>query len=228
MLPGVSAPVGGDNDLALAESETLRGPFAGWRFRRTVPPLDLAEVRHVAQEVRRTLKGTGATRAETSGDDGHDWVSYRFEGLWLRLLFQSYSNARDHLVVNTVVIAGGFATSGLAVTATKGGAHTSASTTTAWVVFAIGLAVALAGGVSQLYRPGHRATGRSELAARLRDEGWALIDGHGDYAGKQGGDLFEVFDTRVAEVRRAAAELSKLADEQGTGRRRQSAVTRRR
>jgi len=201
----------------LVTPEILRGPFPGGRFKRTVPPLDIAEAQHVSRAVRRALKGTRATCTDDAS--ARDWVSYRYEGLLLRLLFQSYSNARNHLIVNAVVIAGGFATSGLAVTATRAGKHATASPTVAWCVFGIGLAVALAGGVSQLYRPGHRATGRAELAARLRDEGWSLSDGHGEYGkAANAGDRFAIFDRRVAEIRDGAAQLARLSDEQQTRR----------
>jgi hypothetical protein len=205
----VSDPDGSNRVRVLPESETLRGWFPGGRFKRAVPALELAEARHLAKEARRVLKDTSATRIEA---DGRDWVTYRFEGLLLRLLFQSYKNARDHLVINATVIAGGFATSGLAVTATKSGSHGGSSTTVAWVVFAIGLAVALAGGISQLYRPGHRATGYSALVARLRDEAWALGDGHGDYTKDDPKELFAVFDARLNEIRADAAELAMLSD----------------
>lgn len=114
------------------------------------------------------------------------------------------------------VIAGGFATSGIAVatgksatTAGKTGGHN----TLTWVVFAIGLLVALAGGVSQIFRPGQRSTGRSLLAAELLDEGWALHNRHGVYKeDMQPDELFAIFDGRVGAIRSRAFQLASLDD----------------
>ena len=157
--------------------------------------------------MREALKGSG-------GDD--IWVTHRFEAPLRTLRRQSYGNARVHVVVNMAVIAGGFATSGIAVAAGKGGEHGLS-----WVVFAIGLLVALAGGVSQIFRPGQRSTGRALLAAEMLDEGWALYDRHGEYKqDMKAADLFVLFDRRIASIRDRAFRLSVLEDQPTSGRKR--------
>jgi hypothetical protein len=194
-------------------SRTLRGVpwLAERRFCATVPALETEEARSLARRVRCRLEGTCAT--DRTDSDEFDWVSYRFEGLLLRLLFQAHSSARDHLVVNMVVIGGGFATSGIAVASGSGEQGTLVS----WVVFALGLLVALAGGVSQLFRPGQRATNCEALVTQLQDEGWALWSRRGDYKALDAEGLFAAFEERVATIRRRAATLTVLTDSEGQG-----------
>jgi hypothetical protein len=112
-----------------------------------------------------------------------------------------------HFVVNMAVIAGGFATSGIAVASGKASTSpgNSGDNKVLWVVFAIGLLVAIAGGVSQIFRPGQRSTGRALLAAELLDEGWALHSRHGVYEpSMEAADLFAQFDQRVGSIRTRA------------------------
>jgi hypothetical protein len=190
-------------DVSHATSESLRPRW--WRLDPT-PELGIEEVAAVADRVRDALAGT---RADST------WVKYRFEGPLLALLRGSYSNARTHFFVNMAVIVGGFATSGIAVA--SGNATTSGSNgghnTLAWVVFAIGLLVALSGGISQIFRPGQRSTGRSLLAAELLNEGWALDGRHGIYkASAEPNELFILFDRRIGEIRGQAFQLGVLDD----------------
>jgi SRSO17 transposase len=42
-----------------------------------------------------------------------------------------------------------------------------------WIVFSVGMVVAIAEGISQIFRPGHRAAQRTTLKIDLREEGWA-------------------------------------------------------
>jgi hypothetical protein len=152
-----------------------------------------------------------------------DWVKYRFEEPLKHLLKQANSNARGHLVTNLVVIAGGFATSGIALAA-KGGKGTPVS----WVVFAIGLLVALAGGVAQTLRLGQRANQRTALAAELREEGWAFVHRLGPYDPSKVSEPFAEFDRRLSDIHRRASEIAVLEDATAKPRRRSSSQQARR
>jgi hypothetical protein len=141
-----------------------------------------------------------------------DWVTSRFMSLLLGLLVKASSNTRGYLLLNLIVIGGGFATSGIAVAAGTG----HQSSTAAWVVFGVGLAVALAGGISQAFRPGHRATQRNTLGMELKDEGWAFVLKTRKYPGVNPAVDFDHLNQRVSDIYRRAALIMGLAPEPGT------------
>jgi hypothetical protein len=86
------------------------------------------------------------------------WATHNYERSLKDLVEKAEHNAAAYLVVNILVIGGGFAISGLAV-ASKGSNGSGAS----WFVFGIGLVVAVAGGLSQQFRFGFRSSERRTL-----------------------------------------------------------------
>jgi Protein of unknown function (DUF4231) len=165
-----------------------------------------AEVGALSAHVLRVLENEAVQ--EPRGDTEHlrDWVTYRFAVPLEENLREASFNARVRTVINLVVIAGGFATSGIAVAAGSGEPGSALS----WIVFAIGLLVALAGGISQTFRPGQRASARKAFGEQLRREGWALVNEHGDYQTAKRDpqqSRFELFDQRVSEIHLKATEL---------------------
>jgi len=181
-----------------------------------VPRQELAEVDELGQHIENRLHGlvegsvTGPRR-DAEFNRLRDWVTGRFTYPLRTLLLQASRNTRGHVLLNLVVIGGGFATSGIAVAA-GGGNRGSA---TSWIVFSVGLVVALAGGVSQIFRPGYRATQRVTLAMELREEGWAFANSTKDYKGSLK-VAFERFDERVSAIHRRAAQIVGLEPESRT------------
>ena len=164
---------------------------------------------HILERLLRDLVRVGP------GDERRymDWVTSRFAYPLRALLVRAGSNTRGYLFLNLIVIGGGFATSGIAVAAGTG----HKSSTAAWIVFGVGLAVALAGGVSQILRPGFRATQRITLAMELREEGWAFAMGTKDYPEAEPQVAFERFEQRVSNIHRRAAQVIGLEPESRTG-----------
>jgi hypothetical protein len=179
-----------------------------WWFRLRsafgVPTYQLREVAQLQEHILGRLRTGGIEPAPLYAD----WVASRFTYPLRALLWQASRDGRGHVVLNLAVVAGGFATSGLA--AASAGGHSGG--TKSWIVFGIGLLVAVAGGVSQLFRPGYRATERTTLAVELREEGWAFARGGGDYAGDVG-QAFERFDARVAAIHRQAVRITAAQQE---------------
>jgi Protein of unknown function (DUF4231) len=182
-----------------------------------VPRSELDEVKslgdHILLRLQRLPVLDGSESRESQRQRLQDWVNGSFTRPLRALLLQASRNERSHAILNLAVIVGGFATSGIAVAAGSG--HRGSNT--AWIVFSFGLVVALAGGISQLFRPGYRATQRVTLATELRDEGWAFANASKDYKGKDNlkgskneGNLeksFGLFDERVSAINRRSAEI---------------------
>ena len=198
---------------------TVSSRLARLRSAFGVPKSELDEVNALGQHILLRVQNLPARDSnETQGMKQQrlsDWVLENFTRSLRTLLLQSSRNGRGNIILSIVIIAGGFATSGIAVAAGTGHKGTS----TSWIVFSVGLAVALAGGISQLFRPGYRATQRLTLARDLKEQGWAFVNANtADYKG----DLqsaFDLFDQRVTAINRRSVELIGLEPESGTGRR---------
>lgn len=134
------------------------------------------------------------------------WVASRVTFPLRSLLLQASRNTRSAIFLNLLIVAGGFATSGIAV-ATKSGGKSSALTS--WVVFAVGLIVAVGGAVTQFFRPSFRASERTRLAVELREEGWAFATAAGAYS-KDVMDALSAFQAKVSDVHRRAARVASL------------------
>jgi hypothetical protein len=170
-----------------------------------VPKYEREEVfqlgRHVLSRLKQ-IKSEASTNDETLLDD---WVACRFTYPLRALIFQSSRNSRGQVLLSLIVIGLGFATSGIAV-AHGGG---TISSTTSWTVFAFGLIVALAGGLSQLFRPGYRASQTISLVIQFREEGWAFANMTGAYASDDD-KAFNTFDESISIILKQAAQVRTL------------------
>ena len=205
MVSGQGSVQGSDQEIRVRRRwlARLRSGFG-------VPRYELTEVEKLGNHIWERLSlDQGGQAKETARLK--DWVTSRFTEPLRALLVQSSSNMRGHVLLSLIVIGGGFATSGIAVAAGTG--HKSSATS--WIVFSVGLVVALAGGISQIFRPGYRATQRDTLTRQLREEGWAFAMGTKDYA-LNDPQAFERFDERVSAIHRRAAEIIGLEPESGT------------
>ena len=158
------------------------------------------------QEVE-TLMGLINTRAAPGSDAASRkaWLVHNFQQPLEDVLGKAGRNARWYLVVNLVVIGGGFATSGIAV-GSKG------SGLAGWVVFTIGLAVALAGGLSQQFRFGFRSSESRTLVFALFNEGWHFAMSTGTYAGKAD-EAWAHFTKRIDALNERVSAVESLDSE---------------
>lgn len=167
-----------------------------------VPRYQLIEVSQLERHILTRIYGIeGATMANESLRK--DWIASRFTYPLRELMLKAARNGRSNVALNLVVVGGGFATSGVAVA--KQGSATSDGL--GWAVFAIGLLVALAGGLNQLYRPGYRASERSSLVLQLEEEGWAFANASKPYD-KSELESIELFDKNISAVLRRAAGIA--------------------
>ena len=167
-----------------------------------VQQYELVEVRQLGELILSRISGDQNLNMALY----ESWVASRVTFPLRSILLQASRNTRSAILLNLLVVAGGFATSGIAV-ATKSGGKSSALTS--WVVFAIGLIVALGGAVSQFFRPAFRATERTALAVELKEAGWDFATTSGDYAGETV-DALKVFRTKVSDIHRRAARVAAL------------------
>jgi hypothetical protein len=175
----------------------LSGPY--------VRAYELREVEQIARLILARLNGDDAPMS-----DAHKaWVASRVEYPLRSLLIKSGYSSLAYLAVSLIALGGGFATSGIAVAA---GAAKGSST--AWVIFGIGLVVALAGGLSQRFRFGFRAGERLTLASALREESWHFVYSTGAYAGPVA-SAFQAFQSKVDEIHRRIDQVATLEPEAG-------------
>jgi Protein of unknown function (DUF4231) len=134
------------------------------------------------------------------------WVASRFRYPLRSLLIKANGSSVLYVLLTAVVVAGGFATSGIDAAAGAG-----KGSGTAWLVFGIGLVVALAGAISQQFRFGYRSSERRSLAVTLREEGWHFVYRVAPYA--QDATAVQVFQFRVDELHRQVAQVSAVESE---------------
>jgi Protein of unknown function (DUF4231) len=171
-----------------------------------VPRYVLDGVSQLERHVLRRIEGL--TGAQSGAALYKDWLASEFTYPLRALLWGSARDRRAHMLLNLVVVGGGFATSGIAVAAGSGHRDSTAS----WIVFGIGLLLAVVGGANQLFRPGYRATERTTIAVELREEGWAFAMATGDYS--DDATALGVFQQRVTALQRRIAKIAPLEPEQ--------------
>jgi hypothetical protein len=142
---------------------------------------------------------------DTPAKDAHGpWVASRVVYPLRSLLIKSGYNSLAYLVASLIALGGGFATSGIAVAA-----GASKGTASAWVIFGIGLLVALAGGLSQRFRFGFRSSERLTLASALREESWHFVYRTGGYSDPIA-SAFQAFQAKVDELHRRIDQVTTL------------------
>jgi hypothetical protein len=169
-----------------------------WPWQR-VQTFELVEIRHLSKLVVERMDELQPDAKERHGA----WVAAEFRYPLRSLLIKAAANSALFTAVSLVVVAGGFATSG--ITAAVGSSKSSVAT---WVVFAIGLLVALAGALAQLFRFGVKANERRTLAVTLREEGWNFVYEVGDFA--DDASALGKFRTRVDEIQRRIADVASI------------------
>lgn len=198
-----SAAPTGDSPMASESQRLPRGPVLTM-FR--VPSYQLVEVRQLHRHMMARLG-----RLATSPEDHErleDWLRSRFTFPMRSMMIEAKRGGVGYAALNLVVIGGGFATSGVAVAGNSG----SKGQVLGWVVFALGLVVALAGGVNQLYRPGHRATERGVIVGQLREAGWAFANSLAPYDGEEQA-AFEILDSRICDIHGRATALAAVEEQ---------------
>jgi hypothetical protein len=172
-----------------------------WLLR--VHPFERIEIRDLARLILARM-----TELDKEGEIKHEaWVTAQFEYPLRSLLIKANGNSTSFLITSLVIVGGGFATSGIAVAAGAGKGSVAA-----WIVFTIGLLVALAGGVAQQFRFGVRANERRTLAVSMREEGWKFVYEVGDYG--DGKTALATFQTRVYEFQRRMADVGAIESEE--------------
>lgn len=189
---------------SVAESSPAHPPKWPLRLRIAdgVQTYELIEVQQLGDLILRRIEEDQALSAAVY----RPWVASRVTFPLRSLLLQASRNTRGAIVLNLLVVAGGFATSGIAVATRAGG---KPSSLTSWVIFSIGLIVAMGGAITQFFRPAFRSTERTSLAVELREEGWAFATASGAYAGDVT-EALPIFQAKVSDVHRRAARVAAL------------------
>lgn len=177
----------------------FRGQLPGRKAR-----LEAAQA--VVDCIKKRLAATNTSSAEGEDCRGN-WLLYSFQRPLEDLIAKASQNALAYLVVNLVVIGGGFATSGVSLAA-QGGEGFDPS----WLVFGIGLFVALAGGLSQQFRFGFRSSERRTLVLAFFNEGWHFALSTGAYAVDKD-SAWKLFGERIDKLNERAAAVESIESE---------------
>jgi hypothetical protein len=183
------------------DGEKPRSRAGRWvRFGLGTPEFELEEVWQLSELIRGRLDGMDDDASERH----RAWVSSRFRYPLRSVLIVANRDATSHVGLSLILVAGGFATSGIAVAAGAG-----KGTAGSWVVFGIGLLVALAAAISQLLRFGVRSNERRALAVALREQGWHFANRTRDYSGDDQ-PAFALFESRLDELHLRLAQVDVL------------------
>jgi hypothetical protein len=190
--------------MSMAEAPRAKSsePRRHLRVADGVQSYELIEVQQLGDLILNRIEADSAF----SGAVYRPWVASRVTFPLRSLLLQASRNTRGAILLNLLVVAGGFATSGIAVASKAGG---KSSSLTSWVVFTIGLMIAMGGAITQFFRPAFRATERTSLAVELREEGWAFATASGAYTGGVS-EALTAFQAKVSDVHRRAARVAAL------------------
>jgi hypothetical protein len=140
----------------------------------------------------------------TSGDRDalERFVHSRFRERMIRHLTVAPRFAWGHTILGVIAIAGGVATSTLA----------AGDNANSILVVVVGLVVASAGALGQIFKYGMRSTVRFRAGNDLRHEGWDYALGKGKYAGMTDSQALDHFYARIWEIE-APADASVELDE---------------
>ena len=182
-----------------------------------MPRYQLTEVFQLESHMRARIASIAQPLTDEDRDRRRDWIASRFTYPLRELMIKASRNGRGNLIVTILVVGGGFAVSGVAIAQGK-----TSSTSTSWWIFSIGLVVALAGGVNQLYRPGYRAKERLSLITQFEEEGWAFANASKPYeAGTR--ESLALFEDNLSSLLRRATEISAISEPTVSGHKPKSA-----
>jgi hypothetical protein len=173
------------------------------RFRGRRAKLEAAQA--VVDCIEKRL-AAGVTRPDEK-DCRRNWLLYSFQRPLEDLILKAGQNALAYLILNLVVIGGGFATSGVSLAAQSGDSFDPS-----WLVFGIGLFVALAGGLSQQFRFGFRSSERRTLVLAFFNEGWHFALSTGAYVLEKD-SAWALFGQRIDKLNERAAAVESIESE---------------
>jgi Protein of unknown function (DUF4231) len=198
---------------------TGTGNSEGNWFTRLVGHRTKAE-RDTEQEVQQLFVHLGQQLNSASSAD-KDFLEFRFRRRAANYLRLGRYNSVSNTFITLLIVAGGFATSGIAVAA--GGGRGSK---TGWIVFAIGIVVAVAGAIARLFNPETRALELKSIVAKMIAEAWDFIENAGVYASATSQtDSFPLFRETIESLNRQADGLPNQAPQAGRGTRKQPTPT---
>jgi len=187
-------------------------PTGNW-FTRLVGHRTKAE-RDTEQEVEKLHGLLGGELTKDSEAD-KEFLEFRFRRRCASYLRLCRYNSVSNTLITLVIVAGGFATSGIAV-ATGGGRGSKAG----WLVFAIGIVVAVAGALAKLFNPETRALQLKAIVARMIAEAWDFVEYRGAYVPVASQPRrFAHFRDTIESLNREADGLPDQAPKGGRGRR---------
>ena len=200
----VSASPQVDRANAPTHGASSRGRRWKTRLERAVHPrmrVELREADELGRLVLAALSPKGSQGAPANHLAVDRWVQYRYTEVLKDLIKHTGGYKKWNVLTGVIIIVGGFATSGVAVAAGN-----DAPRSIPWVVFGFGLLVAFSGALAQILKLGPQTVLYIHLTRELRDEGWALVHGHGPYTGGPA-EKFTEFDRRVTEIDARAESL---------------------
>lgn len=133
------------------------------------------------------------------------FLTYRFEIPLRRHGWRGPWYGRAFTYLSVAAIAAGVASSAISSQGSDGSLR--------WVVFSLGLVVAIATAMNQLWKPAQRSVGAYRAGNALRREGWDYVNDRGRYRKVQG-DRKSAFDTLIDQIRDIQAQVDSIDEVQ--------------
>lgn len=190
-------------DEPSADSTPTRRP----RLFRWLYPRRRAEAEQLRKEISKKIRSSGDPALRAIGIERLDsFLFFRVEHPMFAHSWRGPSYGRAFTLLSVGAIAAGVAST--AISATEGAAEDLR-----WVLFTLGLVVAVFTAINQLWKPSQRSVGAYRAANRLRRGSWDYVLGRGAYRGLSEQQAFERFLDEVAEIHARVEAIDELEPE---------------
>jgi hypothetical protein len=133
------------------------------------------------------------------------FLTFRFEAPFLRHSKRGPLYGRAFTYLSVAAIAAGVASS--AISADPGSAKSLR-----WLLFSLGLVVAITTSINQLWKPAQRSVGAYRAGNALRREGWDYVNERGRYQGMQ--EARKAYDLLLDQIREIQAQVDSIDEVQ--------------
>lgn len=158
------------------------------------------EVECLRRQIREKAKAVVA-------DEGRldCFLAFRFEVPFLRHGKRGPLYGRAFTSLSVAAIAAGVASSAIS-------ANPDSAESLRWLLFALGLVVAIVTSINQLWKPAQRSVGAYRAGNALRREGWDYVNGRGRFQGLT--DERKAYDLLLDQIREIQAQVDSIDEVQ--------------
>ena len=163
------------------------------------------------QVVKKAEKRTGQSAAgaePTPSTELRCFLEHRFKEPLLKYGFRGPAYGRAFTYLSVSVVAAGFASSAISADQDTAGKLR-------WLLFGLGVLVALFTAINQLWKPGMRSVGSYRAGNALRREGWDFVLDSGRYRAVKDkpNEAFDLFVDQIREIQSQVDAIDEIQAE---------------